>query len=234
MIRRFLLAALAACVLFPLCVRAEESAEDIQSFLRQSAAARPKVLAKQVERLAEAEAKLAAAKRAKIVNGGGGMSRRDGKISYTLGSVEIKKQYIERFTAATAQLKRNVELLKSGKGYPIFNSKLPFEVGGFASGHLVMQVIQVVDEKNCIVQFGPESTWWLEGVDTEGVIDGRKHQFATDADAFFVAGTRRYSTAAGGTRTIPMLRPFSLDDVRKQLGPGEEIVPDTLVEPAMK
>jgi hypothetical protein len=58
---------------------------------------------------------------------------------------------------------------------------------------------QVVDERNMLV-YG--SNIWVEGVSTDGLTDTGNSNVNLSGIIFLVAGTKRYETALGGSRTV--------------------------------
>jgi len=229
MSKSILLIAIATLAMSP-CL-AEELPENVQKFLKDSVALRPETTARFEKRLAEGEQRLAAAKRGKVQKGSASGSRQPGAYSYTFRTAEAKKEKVDQIAESLSNLKTAIKDLKSGQGYPIFELNMPVVPGKFGSSRLTLTVVQVVDDKNCLVNFaGTENTWWLTGVSTNGLTDGRKTYLGEEDGIFYVDGTKRYTSVGGGVRTIPLLRPFSRGDIEKSFKDGERLIPNLDIE----
>ena len=125
------------------------------------------------------------------------------------------KQSIEKVAAETWRGEPAAIPLKTGM------------VGEFAPG-VVVRCDQVVDDENfrgTLRAFTPagkfagppsssEQSVWFKGYDTSEMQDG---QAAALEGLFIVGGTKRYDTAAGGTRQVMILEPLNLEPYYAQL-----------------
>ncbi len=112
------------------------------------------------------------------------------------------------------QAKMSVPAMPSNEPSPEIKDCLgwkPLEEGDVGRLPYPYRVIQVVDENNAIVEINyypwvsradmQQETVWMK-ISTKGMADDKKY---TTADYFKVAGTKKYDTAAGTTKTITML-----------------------------
>ena len=72
---------------------------------------------------------------------------------------------------------------------------------GTESGSPVVRVLQVVDDRNMLVEFGDDLIW-VE-TPTGGYVDGKRYTLSGIGEGL---GARRYTTAIGTTRTVVWIR----------------------------
>ena len=66
-------------------------------------------------------------------------------------------------------------------------------------------ILQIVGPKDCLIKCG-ETPFWVSGISTEGLIDNGRIQCILPMK---VAGTKRYTTAIGASKTVFLLRTAS-------------------------
>jgi hypothetical protein len=83
------------------------------------------------------------------------------------------------------------------------------------------EVVQVVDESNCIIAMGPvrgDSRIWIwRESPTKGLVDGKQYLFGDTI--YEVIGTKTYKTAIGGSKTIFHVVPRTADELVKSAKP---------------
>jgi hypothetical protein len=87
-----------------------------------------------------------------------------------------------------------------------------------------VQVVQIIDEENLIVDVrrGSKShVLWIEGYPTKDLSDG--DDFRVDLDLpFKVNGSKKYETAIGSTKTIPLLAVFDEKKIEREAKKAKE------------
>jgi hypothetical protein len=73
------------------------------------------------------------------------------------------------------------------------------------------RVLSIVDDKNLLLQLGTSRTFWLEGFPTKDLVDNQSVRLIGPIE---IRGTKEYTTAIGGLRTVRVLRFVSEDRVR--------------------
>jgi hypothetical protein len=88
-----------------------------------------------------------------------------------------------------------------------------------------IKVIEVIDDSNMLA----ECSWrdepqlcWLKGFSTFGLIDGNQIG-AIMPPLVEVSGTKRYQSALGGSKTVPLLEPFSLDVLARPIESKQQL-----------
>lgn len=121
----------------------------------------------------------------------------------TVGKLNKAKAAVEELGARLKE--RSAELDK----VPTWGPRLlpeNFRAGDVArlgneSGSPVVRVLQVVDGRNMLVEFGDDLIW-VE-TPTGGYVDGKRYTLSGIGEGL---GTRRYVTALGATRTVVWVR----------------------------
>lgn len=74
-----------------------------------------------------------------------------------------------------------------------------------------IEVLQIIDDENMLIEYDSYShdKCWLKGFQTNGLVDDDRVEGL--ASLLKVTGTKQYRTAAGGTKTVPLLEPFGLE-----------------------
>jgi hypothetical protein len=76
------------------------------------------------------------------------------------------------------------------------------QAGQSGRAELPYRILQVIDQNNVILTWGPDVTWWVE-MPTAGLADGQTIKIT---DFVHCVGTRQYRTTFGRTRTVLVLK----------------------------
>lgn len=112
------------------------------------------------------------------------------------------------------------ESLPDGSIYP-FNMRKP--AVGDVGGIVAFKVQQVIDEDTALLAdpFSRRNTGitvWAEGIDFSGAVDGES---MTVDEVVKISGTKTYTTALGGTKTVMVIEAVDLDPYRKGVAESE-------------
>ncbi len=124
--------------------------------------------------------------------------------------VRVMKKQNQRISA----LKRKIEKLRSADPLPeltdcaVWHRLADPKIGSIGRWHprQIFTVSQVIDENNMLVRRG-SATFWFEGFSTEGLVDDSTISATMTT---VVAGTKKYTTVLGGSRTVFVFKPIDV------------------------
>jgi hypothetical protein len=81
-----------------------------------------------------------------------------------------------------------------------------------------MKILQILEDRGFLAQpLGSDETFWIQGIDTENMVDGR---LITWPGFLKVSGTRNYGNVLGAARTVLLLEPIDLRPFNNGVMPG--------------
>lgn len=134
------------------------------------------------------------------------ISRSKSRLYLTFPSASDKRVAIARSKKKMEDVKGLLEKAKAEK-YPKTNFEAVDVIGEGMFGRLTFKLVQIVDDENSIVETTNGETLWLASYPTKGMAD--EHRYALDVA---VSETKQYRTVLGATKTVMVIRPFSLSD----------------------
>ena len=211
---RLVLVGVVACACLVGSVQAQEGITDahIKQYIAEREQGRQKAIDYQTQEIPKLKSMLAAAKRGRIDGSRSGTLKHSNG-NYTFPSKSQKDREIASITEKIASTETRLATYKHDPN--AYAPRLDRIALGSIGQWPGANILQVVDEKTALVNFSSvqsKQTVWITGISTAGMVDGGAHR----ADVIVaVTGTKTYTTAVGGSRTVFTVEPLDLSRLPK-------------------